>query len=754
MRLLPATRIACFSLLLVLLGGCARSPEAKAQRARQRGLEWMQKKDYRHAVIEFLNAAQLQPRDSDAQYQLGKAYLYLGDRPNAAKSFRKAVNDGPKNWAAKVALASMLAHSRDEINAQEAQDLATQVPAGTPQTADAADLLSYLDWRAGRKEAAEQRLQQTVNASPSHTESTIELADMMMRDKRYEDAGRLLADTAAKTPEVADSHFALAQFYIIRGNTDGAVAELERTMQINPQHSPALARLAGLYERLGHAAKAEAAYKKLSAGSDKQFRSLYGQYLFRTGKKDAATAEFLRLAKSDPQDRIAREQLVSVYEATGQSARAEESINATLKKNPKDIEALLRRAEFLISHGRYADAEKDLNYILNLRADSAQVHYAVSRLFAAQNQRLRQRSELTRALELDPRLLGARTDLIRLLVALHDGAGAAKLAGETPEDQKNNRDSVAAHNWVLLAQQNFGALREGVQTAQKLGDTPELRYLDAVGRFHDKDYAGARAAVESVITAMPHSLDVWQLLAGTSAAMKDPGYAVLKLEAYTALHPGYIDLLLLLGQWKLGAGDTTGSRQAYEAVLKVNPSDFDGALRLAELDDMAGNTGAATLRAEQILAAHPDSVRGRIVLATLYKKAGKRSEAADLYRKTIDIAPGNIAALNDLACLLAPSKPYDALNYAQQALKIAPENATVLDTMGWVEYHLGHYTDAVHHLEAASKKDSGAVFSYHLALAYSKAGNKELGDKAMKAAMTKDPTLSFGEDEALSLPRR
>lgn len=86
-------------------------------------------------------------------------------------------------------------------------------------------------------------------------------------------------------------------------------------------------------------------------------------------------------------------------------------------------------------------------------------------------------------------------------------------------------------------------------------------------------------------------------------------------------------------------------------------------------------------------------------MATLLAKGGREGEAAAVYRKVLEADSNNVAALNDLGLLLAPGDPQKAFPYAEAASQLAPEDPDVLATLGWEEYKLQRYPEALKHLE-------------------------------------------------------
>ena len=81
-----------------------------------------------------------------------------------------------------------------------------------------------------------------------------------------------------------------------------------------------------------------------------------------------------------------------------------------------------------------------------------------------------------------------------------------------------------------------------------------------------------------------------------------------------------------------------------------------------------------------------------------------------------------------------------ALNYAKQAYKLAPENAAINDTLGWITVKRGQFAQGLGLLREASARDSqnGEVF-YHLAYALAKTANFSQAKLAFENAVQLAP---------------
>ena len=95
--------------------------------------------------------------------------------------------------------------------------------------------------------------------------------------------------------------------------------------------------------------------------------------------------------------------------------------------------------------------------------------------------------------------------------------------------------------------------------------------------------------------------------------------------------------------------------------------------------------------------------------------------------------------------MLSKDNPDEALKYAQQAVELAPDNPAVQDTLGWVYCRKGIYVSAIRYLKTAVEKDSTPLRKYHLGMAYLKAGDRDLGQRMLTAALEADPKLATTE---------
>src|SRR6201993_663291 len=99
--------------IAALFTGCPRDPNVRKQKYFDSGEKYFAESKYREAVIQYLNAVQIDPRFAQAHYQLSQAYLKLGDTTRAFQELNRTVELAPDNYRAHTDLANILSTVRN-----------------------------------------------------------------------------------------------------------------------------------------------------------------------------------------------------------------------------------------------------------------------------------------------------------------------------------------------------------------------------------------------------------------------------------------------------------------------------------------------------------------------------------------------------------------------------------------------------------------------------------------------------------------
>jgi Tfp pilus assembly protein PilF len=723
--------------------GCARSPETRKQQALERGKQRLASKDFARAVLEFKNAAQAAPRDADVHYQLGLAYIGTQDIPSAVASFRTATEINPGHSDAQIKLAEIFSGSRNTDLLKDAARRMETVLSTSPKNPDALQTLAYAEFGLGELQDGESHLAEAVDTAPGNLKAAIGLAQLRISQKKLVEAEQILRRVSDQKPITATPFIVLAGFYTGLKRPSDARRELLRALDIDRDNPIALLYLGSMQLKSGEMDDADKTYKRLAGLQDKQYKAIYGTFLFHTGKRDRAIQEFERLAAADPADRTMRSRPVSAYLMAGRKSDAERILTAALKKNRKDTDALLQRSRMLMADGNYSEADASLNQVVSFEPNSAQAHYLLARVHEHRGNVQSRRQELTEALRLKKEMLVARIELSGLLIGSKAAKSALELMNQTPEWQKQNLEVRAHRNWALYALGDRDEMRKDVAEGLVAARTPDFLLQDALLKLDRRELAGARASLHEVLERTPEETRALDILAYTYMMEKQPALATRKIREHVAAHPKSARLQHYLGSALQRSGSTAEARAAFIAAKAADSTFWLADISLASLDLTENHPD----RAREVLLpllSHPlAGSQAQLLLAFAEGKSGNGAAAVNHYRKVVESQPDNVFALNNLAVALVDNgNAHDeALKVAQRAKELAPDNATVDDTLGWVFYKKGLYTNAVQYLESSVKRQSNAIRHAHLALAYAKRGDTVRGLEQLQAAIKLNPTL-------------
>jgi tetratricopeptide (TPR) repeat protein len=245
-------------------------------------------------------------------------------------------------------------------------------------------------------------------------------------------------------------------------------------------------------------------------------------------------------------------------------------------------------------------------------------------------------------------------------------------------------------------------------------------------------YLAGSNLVEAFYAAMPHLS--WQ-----TVVVGDPLCAPFRRRTLTRAEiEGGID------------DETTLPAFFSQRRVKAIQASLPGVPERAVALSIRGDTLAARDRAgaqaawEQATALAPQIASAQFQLALIYDQAGQTDLAIERYRATLASQPANSVALNNLAYKLAVDRkaPAEALPLATQAAKLAPGNATILDTLAWVQYLSGDYASATKTMAAVLKSvPNHPEIRLHAATIYAASGARAVAEDNLREALRLNPAL-------------
>ena len=253
-----------------------------------------------------------------------------------------------------------------------------------------------------------------------------------------------------------------------------------------------------------------------------------------------------------------------------------------------------------------------------------------------------------------------------------------------------------------------------------------------------------------IYNAGNHSLDVLRILLIAFSSLKQTENEVIisktLIKEYPDLPVGFEALSFAYIQ----AGDNNKAVEVLLQAFTNFPNEVSFPFSLATIF----NNSREFLKAENYyhtaLSIQPDLIAAKHALAIMYEDMNDTNRSDSLFLDIINQNENDAGGRNDYAYILSERKESskDDFNYALQlaesAIAIEPENAAFLDTIGWIYYKLETYQKAEEFLEKSlSINDDNPVILEHLGDIYIKL------NKTTEAINTYEKILEIDSDNQI-----
>jgi tetratricopeptide (TPR) repeat protein len=221
------------------------------------------------------------------------------------------------------------------------------------------------------------------------------------------------------------------------------------------------------------------------------------------------------------------------------------------------------------------------------------------------------------------------------------------------------------------------------------------------------------------------------------------------LKWYGAVQPGeqYMSAQSRYAGVLAKQGRLTEARKHLQQVDATNP---EQRVRLTQAEAQLLRDANAHKEAFELLGGALQKMPENPDLLYDYAMAAEKMDRIDLLeenlRKLIKIRPDHAHAYNALGFTLADRnvRLTEAHELLTRALKLAPDDAFIMDSMGWVLYRMGRNSEALGHLQRAYKLRPDAEIAAHLGEVLWAEGQQDEARKVWSGALKE-----HGENEAL-----
>ncbi|MDO8345628.1 MAG: PEP-CTERM system TPR-repeat protein PrsT, partial [Cellvibrio sp.] len=535
----------------------------------------------------------------------------------------------------------------------------------------------------------------------------------------YTKATEYFTKASALAPKEAELHTALGLGRLALGENDRAVAEMETAAALDTKSPKAGVLLVMTHLRLKEYDKALAAAKNLEKDQPDNplAHNLKGAAYLGKNDSTAARASFEKALSIQPTSFPTVMNLVQLDLLDKKPELAKKRLEAILEKDKKNSQVMTALANLALSEGKTKEATTWLENASKENPDALQP----AMLLASHYLRI---GEKQKALTLAQNLEGSNSNNPEFLIIL-------------AQAQFANGDKPAA-----LATYNRLAAMEP--------DSAPAQILIAAVHMAMQNQSAASDALKKALSLKPDYLEAQLALASVEASKGNYEQALVisrQIQKKNGKLPiGYV----LEGDALMAQKKPDLAVKAYEQALTISKSG-PMIVKLHASLSLAGKSKEAGSRLTQWLKEHPADTETRIYLAGTYLAEKKNKEAIEQYETILRQEPKYVPALNNLAWLYQQEKDPRALEYAEKANQLTPDNPAILDTLGWILVEQGNTSRGLPLLQKASSlAPKAAEIQYHLVLGLVKSGDKTKARKELEQLLATGKTFSK-IDEARAL---
>ncbi|WP_310446489.1 XrtA/PEP-CTERM system TPR-repeat protein PrsT [Thiobacillus sp.] len=713
-------------------------------------------RDLALAMQETDQALRLDPKHEDALIMKGDLLRASGQETEAIAAYREVIRLNPQNSNTRLALAGIaikqnqLSEARKHVDAalkitpnslqarytealidfQEkktgrARDHLAAVLKTAPDFVPALLLGGAIEFALGNMQTAEAHLNKVIKAAPGNVYALRLLAAAQLRLGRPDDAERTLAP-ALKAAQVDAGVLVVAgEIALAQKDFPKASGYFEQAARLSPGSADIRTEL-GISRLAQGDARALGDLQSASdmAGGGSRADSVIILDQLKRKQFDAALASIDALEKKQAATPLSWNYRAAAYLGKRDNARARESLSQALKLDPAFFPAAANLAQLDLQDKQPAAARQRFEGILKADPKHLNAMLMLAELAQREQDEKAYVAWLEKAASVHPQALQPRIALARYLLAKGDRNKALSVAREAVNAQPDN---AAALELLGTTQLSLGDTANALNSYRKLverqpGKAEPLVKL-AGAQIVAKDFAGARKTLQDALRIQPDLLDAQVMLVGVDiqgARLDDALKQARQVQQQKPANPaGYV----LEGDVAYARKDYPAALAALERAQQLAPS---GALLARQLKVLSAmqRPKEGEKRLAAWLATQPKDTSSRAVLAESLIKRKQFAAASEHYLLLNASNPNNLLILNNLAWALFESGDKRAATYAEQALKLAPNNPAVMDTLGWILVQQKQTARGIKLLQQAlSKSPDAAEIQYHLAAAYAQTGD-------------------------------
>ena len=707
------------------------------------------------------------PKSPEALSLKGSLLSLAGDTAGALEQYRKAIEAKPGYLIAHAAAITTLLQTNKIDDAQKQLEALKKIAPKNPQT-------FYFDAQVNyqRKEytVARESAQQLLRYSPNNPNSLQIAGAVEYQLRSYLQAETYLTKALQIAPELQLARRLLIASYLRAGQPAKALEALQPVLGRIDQDSALLALAGEAYLQHGEPNKAAeyfAKASKLEPDNAVKKTSLALAHLAQ-GSSDTAFQELEQISVSD-KGTTADLALIAAHLRSNELEKALKAIDTMEKKQPDNAATHNLRARVLLAKKDIAGARKSFEKALAINPTFFPAVASLASLDLMDKKPDDAQKRFETLLATDSKNTQALLALAQLKAA--SGGSSDEVASLLGKAISSNPSDIgprlALIQYHLKNKDNKKALAAANEAATSIPDKPEI--LDILGKTQQLsgDLNQALTTYGKLAAQQPASPLPLLRLAEINFANKNKDDGIKNLKKALEIKPDILEAQRALVQIALENKNLNNALEIAKTVQKQRPKEsvgytlegeiyafskswpeaitaFRNGLKLVAEPQLAinlhsaliasGNSSEADKAATTWLREHPKDSAFRMYMGDLAVAQKNYASAASHYQSALSLQPNNPLILNNMAWVSGQLKSPKAMEYAEKANQLAPNQPAFMDTLAMLLAEKGETAKAVELLrKALAASPQAATTQLNLAKVLVAAGKKDDARKELEA---------------------
>jgi len=439
---------------------------------------------------------------------------------------------------------------------------------------------------------------------------------------------------------------------------------------------------------------------------------MQGEFLLKQGNYASAILELQEAIDLDPNVSTIHVSIADAYRRLGKNRRAEIHLDIALDLNPKEVEAHELLGELYISQKRLLEAENTYNELNRIQPDNIDYIFALADICRIQKKWHNAIDYYLKAYKVNSDLFSALENAIQISLATNDYIKSEEICELLIIENPNSTKYLEILKDLALYNDKFDKALDIIKKIEQLEKPNKKNFLQKSAIYNqlNKPYL----AIDEMLNAYKIdslSADILNelvnLFLNVGEKVKALNYNNILLKNSPHDARGFINSALIF----LESENPRGAISSLDTVANKFDNNYTVNYLLGisyyQVEDYL-NAESYLLKALTIF---PKSRSVKHNLALIYDVLEKWIKSDEIYVDLISTDSTDAQAFNNYAySLVERDQDYDlALELAKISIKLKPDSAPYLDTIGWIYFKLKDYDNAIKYIKESLAIDSKSL---------------------------------------------